>query len=124
MSRHKKRLTAATIGQTAARNYLISIGHRIIEENYYVRWGEIDIISRDTSNLVFVEVRTKRRPYRVNPIISISPKKIQTVVRAAKRYMLLHNIVDAHPRLDCVGVVLGENDRIESIDHRINCYTP
>ena len=47
--------------EALAARYLESHGQRVIERNFRVRGGEIDLICRDGRTLVFVEVRQRSR---------------------------------------------------------------
>ena len=46
-------------GESAACEYLLSIGHVILERNYRSPYGEIDIISLEGDRTVFTEVKTR-----------------------------------------------------------------
>lgn len=47
-------------GEETASRFLVSKGYTIIERNYRSRYGEIDIIARDSDTVVFVEVKLRR----------------------------------------------------------------
>lgn len=44
-------------GEDIAVEYLTKKGWKILERNFYIRGGEIDIIALDESTLVFIEVK-------------------------------------------------------------------
>jgi Holliday junction resolvase-like predicted endonuclease len=46
------------LGEKLAQKYLIEHGFTIIEENYWRKWGEIDIIAQKGELIYFVEVKT------------------------------------------------------------------
>lgn len=46
-------------GEELARQYLIKKGYKIIETNFRLKCGEIDIIARDRKELIFIEVKTR-----------------------------------------------------------------
>ena len=46
-------------GESTACEYLLSLGHVILERNYRSPYGEIDIISLDGDRTVFTEVKTR-----------------------------------------------------------------
>ena len=47
------------IGEQIAENWLIQKGFTIVERNYLRKWGEIDIVSCETTGKIhFVEVKT------------------------------------------------------------------
>lgn len=47
-------------GEQAAAEYLESLGYKIIERNYKLFCGEIDILAEDKKTIVIVEVKTVR----------------------------------------------------------------
>jgi len=53
--------------EALAAQFLRSRGLTIIERNYRCRGGEIDLIARDGSSLVFVEVRLRRTGHTAEP---------------------------------------------------------
>ncbi len=46
------------IGEDLASKWLISNGYQVIERNYLKKFGEIDIVARETNKVHFVEVKT------------------------------------------------------------------
>ena len=46
-------------GEAIAAEYLTKKGYEIVEKNFTVRGGEIDLIADDHGTLVFVEVKTR-----------------------------------------------------------------
>lgn len=47
------------IGEDTACRFLMKRGFKIIEKNYWKKWGEIDIIAKNKGKIHFVEVKTK-----------------------------------------------------------------
>ncbi len=74
--------TAGRRAETWAALYLRLKGYRILARNYCVRGGEIDLVARRGSNIVFVEV--KYRPTLVEAMTAIDTWKRQRVSRAAR----------------------------------------
>lgn len=67
--------------------YLIEKGYVIVKRNYRCRWGEVDIICRQGSQLVFVEVRSKTSNRYGEPEESITDRKIAKIRKTAFEYM-------------------------------------
>jgi putative endonuclease len=65
--------------------YLRMKGYRILARNYSARGGEIDLIARRGSNIIFVEV--KYRLTLVDAMMAIDTWKRQRVSRAARAWL-------------------------------------
>lgn len=65
-------------------------GLTLLESNYRCRFGEIDLIMRDTEEIVFVEVRLRSNASFGGAAASITRAKQQKIARAAEHYLLLH----------------------------------
>lgn len=91
--------------------FLKNLGYEILERNFRLRFGEIDIIARDGETVVFVEVR-----YRANndfgaPMETIGPVKRRKIRRTALAYVSGKGL-DCPMRFDVVSI---EADRLEHI---------
>lgn len=69
-----------------AKNYLIEKGLQLVRENFFSRFGEIDIIMQDVDCLVFIEVR--RRKSLDLALESITSAKQRKLVKTAQYYLL------------------------------------
>lgn len=101
--RAKTNDTTTTRGREAeerAAQHLESCGLRIVERNFRVRGGEIDLICRDARTLVFVEVRQRSRSDFGGAGASITASKRRRIVLAAQHYLLGKPECDC--RFDCV----------------------
>lgn len=68
-------------------------GLSLLERNFNTRYGEIDLILRDGETVVFVEVRYRRGEDFGGAVLSVTQRKRQRLIRAAKLYL------QAHPEL-------------------------
>lgn len=91
-----------------AARYLAARGLGVIERNFRVRGGEIDLICRDGDTVVFVEVRLRRRFDFGGAAASITAAKQAKIIMAARHWLVRHG--DAPCRFDCV---LLDDQRIE-----------
>jgi len=80
--------------------YLEGRGLRIVERNFRIRGGEIDLICRDGRTLVFVEVRLRSRGDFGGAGASITAGKQRRIILAARHY--LAGKVDCDCRFDCI----------------------
>lgn len=92
----------AAAEETAAR-YLAERGLAVVERNFRVRGGEIDLVCRDGGTVVFVEVRLRSRDDYGGASASITAAKRARVVMAARHWLARHpRLADAPCRFDCV----------------------
>lgn len=101
-------MTAQTKGQLAEQKalaYLVNQGLRLLAQNYSCRLGEIDLIMREGSYLVFVEVRSRTNPHFGGGIASITYAKRQKIMATATHYLMVHGLLDKNPlRFDVVSI--------------------
>lgn len=108
--------TTTTRGREAealAARYLEGHGQRLLERNFLVRGGEIDLICRDGKTLVFVEVRLRSRSDFGGAGASITASKRRRIILAARHYLAGKPECDC--RFDCVLLDGLEEKRIEWI---------
>lgn len=89
-----------------AADYLKKCGYFIIETNYRVRQGEIDIVARDGEYIVFVEVKYRTDEKSGNALESITKAKMRQISKTALFYMNQKKLSTDHTkiRFDVVGI--------------------
>ena len=98
-------------GEDLAAQYLEQQGYIILERNYRLRIGEIDIIARDGEDLVFIEVKTRRSKRFGSPFEAVDVRKQKKIFNIAAVYLQGKELP---VRFDVVAVHLNEQDaRIE-----------
>ncbi len=70
-----------------AAQYLQQRGLKLVQANYRCRFGEIDLILRDSETLVFAEVRQRSRSDFGGAAASIDGRKQQRLILAAQHYL-------------------------------------
>ncbi len=100
MTTESSRQQIGAAAEILAAEYLTARGLRIIERNFRVRGGEIDLIAEDTGTLVFVEVRLRSRNDFGGAGASITFTKQQRIILAARHYLQTHGERDC--RFDCI----------------------
>jgi putative endonuclease len=79
--------SACNAAEEAAANFLARQGLEIVARNYRTRMGEIDLVARDGTTLVFVEVRMRSSDRCGGGAESIGPGKQRRIVAAARQYL-------------------------------------
>lgn len=101
-----------------ACDFLKKHGYKILERNFLIRGGEIDIIAREKDILVFIEVKARYSHEYGLPIESITPWKIKALKKSALFYIQKINWGNNPYRIDLVGidyVSSRDNPKIELI---------
>lgn len=106
MTLQKKELGAK--GEELAVRYLKRRGYRIIERNYRIRLGEIDIIAEQGADLVFIEVKTRSDTFFGSPFESVTLPKQRQLSKVALEYIGKSGFHERPARFDVVGVQLNQ----------------
>lgn len=96
--------------ENLAAHYLQQQGLRLLERNYRVPGGEIDLIMQDGETLVFVEVRLRRSARYGGAGASIDARKQSRVLHAARHRLAGR---DLPCRFDVILLDDLREDRIE-----------
>ena len=75
------------IAEQAALSFLMGKGLTLLTRNYACRLGEIDLIMRDSDQLVFVEVRLRSNRFYGDGLASITRQKQKRIILAAKHFL-------------------------------------
>ncbi len=129
-----KRFTSKTqkigeYGEKICKKYLLSKKHKILEENYTIKEGEIDIISQLDEVIHFIEVKSvsyetsssfKRANY-YNPAENVTKDKIRKCFKTIRSYLNNCNVsYETSYQFDVYLVYIDRKDvkhRIEVIEN-------
>lgn len=93
-------------GERRAVEYLVhQAGMRVLDRNWRCPEGEIDIVARDGSALVFVEVKTRRDLTFGPPEESVVIEKRLRLRRLATRWLAQSSLRPEEIRFDVVSVL-------------------
>ena len=91
-------------GENLAARHLRNQGYKIIVRNFRCDAGEIDIIAREGSTLVFVEVKTRAYDDPA-PEDQVNEAKQHQLTRVAKIYLSRYGTPQPPARFDVVAVL-------------------
>ncbi len=114
MGRENK--VTGAIGEKIAHAFLKKKGYRAIASNYRTPLGEIDLIARKGSALVFVEIKTRTTSSLGPPFLSVTWKKQRHIVQTALMYLKKHGLLESDWRVDVVSVKLNKQYEVENIE--------
>ncbi|HZP26134.1 MAG TPA: YraN family protein [Dehalococcoidia bacterium] len=104
-------------GERLAQQHLLAHGYDVIESNYRIPEGEIDLIARRDGTLVFVEVRTRRGQAMGTPTESVTPRKQTRLVAATRTYLQRFGDDPPDHRIDVIAVALAPDGRLLELEH-------
>lgn len=98
--------------------YLETKGYTILDRNYFFEHAEVDIVAfqKDTSQIVFVEVKWRSSTDFGQPEDSISDSKIERIYKAAEAWIYERKMDGAPVRFDVISIV-QEEDNAPDIKH-------
>ncbi len=111
-------------GEKIAADFLEKQGIKVIEFNYYTRYGEVDLIARDRGEIVFVEVKTRKSKKYGKPQEAITKTKQTNLIRTAQVYLQKNNLEESDWRIDVVAINLkkGQVLFIEQIKNAVTYF--
>ena len=99
----KRAYRKGLIAEWVALAWLVAKGYRPAAWRYKTPVGDIDLIMRTRTTLVFVEV--KARHHTADALAAITQKNQQRVARAAQYYLQAHpEMASQNLRLDAVAI--------------------
>lgn len=86
-----------------ATEILIQNQFEILERNYHCRWGEIDIVAKKGTELIFIEVKARSPTQMGNAVEVISRSKQLKLYKSALHFLQNHEEFDAlYCRFDAI----------------------
>lgn len=102
-------------GESLACDFLRKLGYKILERNFRIRGGELDIIAKDKDQIVFIEVKTRYTHEYGDPAESVTPWKVRFLIRAAQFYLLKNKLIESAYRIDVITVDFTDGQKIEHL---------
>ena len=91
--------------ENIAVTYLKNQGYDIIMQNFYCKFGEIDIIGYNENYICFIEVKYRKHTKSGYAVEAVNKKKQLNIIKVANYYLLKHQIVTDFPiRFDVVAI--------------------
>ncbi|WP_029068775.1 YraN family protein [Jonesia quinghaiensis] len=97
-------------GEDVAAQWLTEHGYVILDRNWRcsspIR-GEVDIIARDGSTLVFIEVKTRTTTHAGYPAEAVTPAKLVRLRQLTAAWLNQARLVIQQVRIDVISIVLN-----------------
>ncbi|MDX1601075.1 MAG: YraN family protein [Anaerolineales bacterium] len=107
-------------GERQAERHLKQAGYRILDRNWRVAVGELDIIAEHESTLVFVEVKARSTDSYGLPEEALTARKRRRLQRAAWTYLEETDQLQADWRIDVIALVRESDGNVGRLEHYEN----
>lgn len=110
------------LGEEYTVRYLKKNGYRILERNFRLKCGEIDIIAQKGEYIIFTEVKTRAANFLARPYEAVDRGKIAKILKTAAIY-IAQNQLDAYFRFDVSEVFTdSKSGKITGINYIENAF--
>ena len=105
-------------GEEKVSEYLLAHGYEIIERNWRIREGEIDIVALSTKGVFsFIEVKTRSSVAFGHPFEAINNEKAHRMQRLALAWLATHGCLGCDYAIDASAVLIN-SDGSHSLEYR------
>src|SRR4051794_20656161 len=116
--KHDGRQSLGKLGEDLACAELERRGYAVCERRYRTRYGEIDIIARESGDVVFIEVKARAGEEFGGAAAAVTAVKQQRIGRMAADFLSRRQLIDHRCRFDVVTVdFVKEPPRVEVYTH-------
>jgi len=120
MTRQSARPSATTLlgkrGEEIACDYLVSRGYQVVDRNWRCSAGEIDIVAREGSSLVVVEVKARSSLAAGHPFEAITAAKFARLRALAGHWCAAQSETFLSVRIDAIAVLIP-GGRPATVEH-------
>jgi putative endonuclease len=95
-------------GEILAESYLQSQGYQVIERNFRIRTGEVDLIAWEGRTICFIEVKTRRSLEKGSGLEAISEQKKHRISQAAQFFLQEKGWDHKPARFDVLAIFIGD----------------
>jgi len=118
-----KTLLLGKRGEAFAAEYLRKKGYEITDANFRSRFGEIDLIAKRRSEILFVEVKTRKSSSFMNAFEAVDARKQERLRLTAEVWIAKNDPKSKYStRFDVIEVYLNEFDAPASVKHIENAF--
>ena len=115
----QKQRTGA-FGEEVTAQFVLARGDEILDRNWRIREGEIDLVSLDSNGAFhFIEVKTRSSLAFGHPFEAINREKAHRMQRLAMGWLATHGCLGCEYTIDVVAILIA-SDGTHSLEYRGN----
>ena len=104
MDKENARRVVGQAGEDAVAQWYTAAGYHVLDRNWRVREGELDLVVRDAGTIAFCEVKTRRGDAFGLPVEAVTARKRQRIRVLAGRWLSAHDAAAGSLRFDVASV--------------------
>lgn len=106
---HRNTRTGA-LGEEITAQYLLARGDEVLDRNWRIREGEIDLVTLGADGFFhFTEVKTRSSLAFGHPLEAITPDKAQRMGRLALAWLATHGCLGCDYMIDVVSILIARD---------------
>lgn len=114
----RKNIATGAFGEEVTARYVTGQGHEIMDRNWRIREGEIDIISMSPDGTFhFIEVKTRSSLAFGHPFEAINKDKAHRMQRLALAWLATHGCLGCEYAIDACAVLISA-DGTHTLEYR------
>lgn len=104
--------TRGALGEVRAEQLLLAKGYEILARNYHAPGAEIDLIARDSTVIVFVEVKLRKSVRGGMGREAVTSAKQRRICQGAVYYLMKNGLMNRQARFDVIEIQAGRATHI------------
>jgi putative endonuclease len=109
-------------GERLAEDHLVGQGARLLERNFRVNFGEIDLLFEHDGDLVAVEVKTRGVEDLEQPEEAVTRGQLSRIAQVMAAYAMNNDRLESPWRIDVVLIVINVDGSVLRLDHLRSIY--
>ena len=119
MAKNQSAANLGVIGEDFVARTLVKRGMKVLERNWRIREGELDLIVEDRDGtIVFVEVKARSSISHGDPLESITHQRAFRIQRLALAWLATHQRLGSRYRIDVAGILVTRSGEF-LLDYRV-----
>ena len=120
VKRPGQRQRTGAFGEEVTAQYVVARGDEILDRNWRIREGEIDLVSLGSDGLFhFIEVKTRSSLAFGHPFEAINREKAHRMQRLALGWLATHGCLGCQYTIDVVAILIAA-DGTHTLEYRGN----
>jgi putative endonuclease len=116
--KRSRNLALGSFGESQVAQYRLSEGDEVLDRNWRIREGEIDLVTLDKAGAFhFIEVKTRSSLAFGHPFEAITPTKLLRMQRLAMGWLVTHDCFGCSYSIDIASVLINP-DGTHSLEYR------